>query len=191
MNLPIQSEVPLFGVVSRLYKQKGLDLLLEILSALLNETKAQFVILGSGSKTEENAFLNIAKEFPDRLAAFIGFDDALARRIFAGTDFFIMPSRFEPCGLAQQYAMRYGSVPICRKTGGLADTVQPVGKSQNSANGFLFERSEPEALLEVINKAIHLFHNRKLYSEVQKNASTSLALENALPKNTGKYTPGL
>ena len=170
MNLPIQSEVPLFGVVSRLYKQKGLDLLLEILSALLNETKAQFVILGSGSKTEENAFLNIAKEFPDRLAAFIGFDDALARRIFAGTDFFIMPSRFEPCGLAQQYAMRYGSVPICRKTGGLADTVQPVGKSQNSANGFLFERSEPEALLEVINKAIHLFHNRKLYAEVQKNA---------------------
>ena len=170
MNLPIQSEVPLFGVVSRLYRQKRSGFTVGKPSLSATKPKLNSSFWEVDRKPKKPLFLNIAKEFPDRLAAFIGFDDALARRIFAGTDFFLMPSRFEPCGLAQQYAMRYGSVPIGRKTGGLADTVQPVGKSQNSANGFLFERSEPEALLEVINKAIHLFHNRKLYSEVQKNA---------------------
>ena len=170
MNLPQGNDAPLFGVVSRLYRQKGLDLLLENLPFLLNQSNAQFVILGSGSKTEEAAFLKIGNEFPNRLAAYIGFDDGLARRIFAGTDFFLMPSRFEPCGLAQQYAMRYGSIPIGRKTGGLADTIQPIEESQKTGNGFLFDKAEPEPLLKVINKAIELFEDRPCYDQIQKNA---------------------
>ena len=101
---------PLLGVVSRLYEQKGLDLLLSALPEILKSTDATFIILGSGAENQENGFLDMAKTNPEKIAVKIGFDDALARRIFAGSDFFLMPSRFEPCGLAQQYAMRYGSV---------------------------------------------------------------------------------
>src|SRR6056300_1227705 len=104
---------------------------------LMAETHASFAILGSGSSEEEQAFRDLSASFPHRIGSFIGFDDGLARRIFAGSDFFIMPSRFEPCGLAQQYAMRYGSLPIARKTGGLADTIVPISKGEKSPSGFL------------------------------------------------------
>ena len=127
----------------------------------------------SGAKEEENAFLELSRKFPKRIGVFIGFDDGLARRIFAGTDFFLMPSRFEPCGLAQQYAMRYGSLPIARKTGGLADTVKHFSRSLRSANGFLFNRANEEDLKKVINRAIKLFGNQSQYAKIQANALTT------------------
>jgi starch synthase len=173
MGLKSKVDGPLFGVVSRLYRQKGLDLLIECLPSLLSESKANFVILGSGAKEEENAFRELAKKFPDRIGTFIGFDDGLARRIFAGSDFFIMPSRFEPCGLAQLYAMRYGSLPIARKTGGLADTINHFSRSTSKANGFLFEKAKHESLKAVINRAIKLFENTLQFSKVRKNALKS------------------
>ena len=173
MKMPSSSTAPLFGVVSRLYSQKGLDLLIQALPSLMSGSNAKFVILGSGAKEEENAFLELSRKFPKRIGVFIGFDDGLARRIFAGTDFFLMPSRFEPCGLAQQYAMRYGSLPIARKTGGLADTVKHFSRSLRSANGFLFNRANEEDLKKVINRAIKLFGNQSQYAKIQANALTT------------------
>ena len=99
------------------------------------ESHANFAILGSGDPNEEYAIRQLSTSFPKRIGCFISFDDGLARRIFAGSDFFLMPSRFEPCGLAQQYAMRYGSLPIARKTGGLADTITPVSSGGKHCNG--------------------------------------------------------
>ena len=170
MRLPATPDAPLFGVVSRLYQQKGLDLLIECLPSLMSESKANFVILGSGAKEEENAFRELAGKFSDRIGVFIGFDDGLARRIFAGSDFFLMPSRFEPCGLAQLYAMRYGSLPIARKTGGLADTIDHFSRATGTANGFLFEKPKPKSLKMVIHRAIKLFGNPVQFSKIRMNA---------------------
>ena len=188
MKLPSGSTAPLFGVVSRLYRQKGLDLLIQALPSLMSDSDANFVILGSGAKEEENAFLALARKFPKRIGVFIGFDDGLARRIFAGTDFFLMPSRFEPCGLAQQYAMRYGSLPIARRTGGLADTVEHFSRSLQSANGFLFDRANAQDLKKVINRAIKLFDNQPQFAKIQLNAlSTRCSWEFAAKQYSDVY----
>lgn len=161
---------PLFGVVSRLCGQKGLDLLTEILPQLMAETHASFAIVGSGEAHEEQAIRELSASFPHRIGSFIGFDDGLARRIFAGSDFFIMPSRFEPCGLAQQYAMRYGSLPIARKTGGLADTIVPISKGEKSPSGFLFDHASGKELWSSIKQALEVFANNRKFSQMRKNA---------------------
>ena len=162
-------ESPLFGVVSRLFDQKGLDLLVEILPKLMEQTDATFAILGSGEHSEEQAIEKLSASFPHRIGAFIGFDDGLARRIFAGSDFFIMPSRFEPCGLAQQYAMRYGSLPIARKTGGLADTVRPIARGESSPNGFLFSQASGQELWNSIRDAIKVYSTPRKFAQLRKN----------------------
>ena len=100
----------------------------------------------------------------------LGFDDGLARRIFAGSDFFLMPSRFEPCGLAQQYAMRYGSLPIARKTGGLADTIRPIAHGELSPNGFLFSESTGKDLWKAIHEGLRVFANNRKFTQLRKNA---------------------
>ncbi len=169
LSLLENPNVPLFGVVSRLYEQKGLDLLLEILPSLLKHGNSQFVVLGSGDAGQEDGFAEIARLHPKRVAARIGFDDGLARRIFAGSDFFLMPSRFEPCGLAQQYAMRYGSIPIARKTGGLADTISSVDLRGQKANGFLFKNSKASELSEVIHKALALYEDGSRFAKIREN----------------------
>src|SRR6056300_866864 len=128
---------------------------------LMAETHASFAILGSGSSEEEQAFRDLSSSFPNRIGSFIGFDDGLARKIFAGSDFFIMPSRFEPCGLAQQYAMRYGALPIARKTGGLADTIQTQEGGALHPNGFLFTEPTPKALWLSIKEATGIYANSR------------------------------
>ena len=158
---------PLLGVVSRLYEQKGLDLLLSALPEILKSTDATFIILGSGAEDQENGFLDMAKTYPEKIAVKIGFDDVLARRIFAGSDFFLMPSRFEPCGLAQQYAMRYGSVPIARKTGGLADTIRPRTDESKDHTGYLFEKADKISLAHAIKQACDDWRSEEFYSEMQ------------------------
>jgi starch synthase len=169
-NLQPNIETPLFGVVSRLYEQKGLDLLIDILPQLMAETHASFVLLGSGDPNEELAIRELSKSFPQRIGSFIGFDDGLARRIFAGSDFFIMPSRFEPCGLAQQYAMRYGSLPICRRTGGLADTIKPFARGEKNSNGFLFNDPSAKSLWTATKEALEVFANKRKFTGMRKNA---------------------
>jgi len=163
-------DTPLFGVVSRLYEQKGLDLLIEILPQLMAETQSTFVILGSGAPHEEEAIRDLSLSYPNQIASYIGFDDTLARKIFAGSDFFIMPSRFEPCGLAQQYAMRYGALPIARKTGGLADTIQTQEGGALHPNGFLFTEPTPKALWLTIQEATGIYANSRKFTQMRKNA---------------------
>ena len=139
----------------------------------MKQSNSQLVILGSGDPSQEKAFEKFSQKYPTRISTSIGFNDGLARRIFGGSDFFLMPSRFEPCGLAQQYAMRYGSIPIARKTGGLSDTITTSSKDLNSVNGFLFQKVNQEDFQKVIHKALLLFNNYGDFSKVRKNAMKS------------------
>ncbi|MBU6367628.1 MAG: glycogen synthase [Gemmatimonadetes bacterium] len=144
---------PLLGVVSRLVSQKGLDLLLDALPWLLRDTAAQLVVLGSGEHGLESAFHHAAAAHPGRLALRTGFDAALAQRIYAGTDLFLMPSRFEPCGLGQLIALRYGSVPVVRATGGLQDTV----REGYEGNGFVFHPVDAGEFVGAIARALEAY----------------------------------
>ena len=148
--LPVSRERPVLGIVSRLVEQKGLDLLHAAVPWLLRETDAQLVVLGSGQAQLQDVFRRHAGTNPDRVAVRIGFDAALAQRIYAGSDAFLMPSRFEPCGLGQMIALRYGSVPIVRATGGLNDTV----REGYEGNGFRFHTYEPRDFTDAIARAL-------------------------------------
>jgi starch synthase len=179
---------PLLGVVSRLYQQKGLDLLLSALPEILKSTNASFIILGSGAEDQEKGFLKIAETYPKKVGVRIGFDDALARRIFAGSDFFVMPSRFEPCGLAQQYAMKYGAVPIARKTGGLADTIKPRTDRSKNHTGYLFDKADKISLTHTIKQACGDWHSKEFYSEMQtRTMQISCSWELAAQKYSQLY----
>jgi starch synthase len=170
LEMSCSQDSPLFGVVARLYDQKGVDLLINLLPRLMDESDASFAILGSGDPSEEQVLRSLSSSFPDRIGSFIGFDDHLARRIFAGSDFFVMPSRFEPCGLAQQYAMRYGSLPIARKTGGLADTIVPFSQGESKSNGFLFSNPTNQDLWSAIQQALKVYANKRKFTQMRKNA---------------------
>jgi starch synthase len=141
---------PLCGFVGRLVTQKGIDLLLPVLGRLARDG-FQFAILGTGEKRLEAAVAEAAAGMPERIAFSGEYNDNLAHRIYAGCDLFLMPSRFEPCGLSQMYALRYGSLPLVRRTGGLADTI--VDASDKDGNGFVFEEARPEALLAAMRRA--------------------------------------
>ncbi len=154
-GLARRPDLPVFGVVSRLFHQKGLDLLVSVVERMADSGRMQLVVLGSGEKWEEEAFRNAAGRHPDSVGVMIGFDERLAHLVIGASDFFLMPSRFEPCGLGQQYAMRYGTVPIVRRTGGLADTVIPLGRE--GATGFLFDEAQPHRLLDSIFEAVSLW----------------------------------
>ena len=150
MKLTDAPDTPLLGIVTRLVDQKGLALLHAAMPWLLRETDAQLVLLGSGEAKWQDAFRGYAAAHPDRVAAHIGFDAALAQRIYAGSDAFLMPSRFEPCGLGQMIALRYGSVPIVRATGGLNDTVSEGFEG----NGFRFHPYETAHFTDAIGRAL-------------------------------------
>ncbi|HUZ06137.1 MAG TPA: glycogen/starch synthase, partial [Candidatus Paceibacterota bacterium] len=134
LGLPQQEKVPLFGTISRLAEQKGVDIQLGALAEMLS-ADIQFVLLGSGSPAFERGYLELAKHFPDRVAVRVGYDEGLSHRIEAGCDFFLMPSLFEPCGLNQMYSLRYGTIPIVRATGGLDDSVIDFTQDATKANG--------------------------------------------------------
>jgi len=155
MGLPVQ-DVPLLGLISRLVDQKGLDIMLEIVGELM-QTEMQLVVLGSGDPHYEKLFADLREEFPHKVGVFIGFNAILAQRIYAGADLFLMPSRFEPCGLGQLISMRYGTVPVVRSTGGLADTVHDFNPATGSGNGFVFESYTGQALLGAIRRALKLY----------------------------------
>lgn len=167
MGLEVINDSPLFGVVSRLSGQKGLDLLLACADELV-ALPAQLVVLGSGDAALETAFRDLARRHPGRVAVRIGFDESLAHLIEAGIDAFIMPSRFEPCGLNQMYSLRYGTPPIVRATGGLADTVIDASDKEQG-NGFVFTRAEPAELLATLRRAADLWTRPRLWRQLQKN----------------------
>ena len=156
-GLGVSPERPLLGIVTRLVEQKGLDVLDAAMPWLINQTDAQLVLLGSGQKQLETAFRRHGATSPARVGVRIGFDAALAQRIYAGSDAFLMPSRFEPCGLGQMIALRYGSVPIVRATGGLADTV----REGYDGNGFVFHPHEARHFADALRRALNSFRDRE------------------------------
>ena len=160
LGLPVKPDVPLLGMVSRLVGQKGIDLIAGAAHRIL-ELDVQIALLGSGEPWAHAFFEDLARELPDRFACRIGHDEALAHRIIAGADFFLMPSRFEPCGLTQMYAMRYGTLPIVRATGGLDDTVEDIDEATLAGTGFKFRDATAEALLGAVGRAAHMFRNNR------------------------------
>ena len=169
LGLPADESVPLFGTISRLAEQKGVDIQLGALAEMLN-TKMQFVLLGSGSPEFERGYRDLARHFPAKIAVRFGYDESLAHRIEAGCDFFLMPSRFEPCGLNQMYSLRYGTIPIVRATGGLDDSVIDWTQNPKTATGIKFSEYTSRAFAKAIRKALVLYGQPKLLAVCRRNA---------------------
>ena len=161
-GLAIEPRSPVIGIVSRLVEQKGFDLVAQIIERIV-DAGAQMVVLGTGDPAIEAAFRTAAAARPDRVAVHFGFDAYQASRIYAGSDMFLMPSRFEPCGLGQMIAMRYGTIPIVRKTGGLADTVHDDDPPAELGTGFVFESYDPEACFTAIARALDAYRNPAIW----------------------------
>lgn len=169
MGLPVRPEVPMLAAIGRLAEQKGFDLIADVLARMAQQQDAQWVLLGSGDKKYQDALAGIAREYPERVALRLGFDNALAHRIEAGADMFLMPSRYEPCGLNQMYSLKYGTVPIVRETGGLADTITNLSEStlsDGSANGFSFADDSPYALSMAIDRALRAYGQPEVWRQL-------------------------
>ena len=168
VGLPVAADIPVFAIISRLVEQKGVDLLLDSLPELLRH-KVQLIMLGNGDHDLESAFSALAAQHPTQVAAQIGFNEELAHFIESGADLFVMPSRFEPCGLNQIYSLRYGTVPIVRRTGGLADTVvdaTPETLKNRTATGIVFDEATPSALLTALERALALYKEPTLWQQM-------------------------
>ncbi len=160
---------PLFGFVGRLVEQKGLDWILAVLRPLL-ESGCQFAMLGAGQAHYQDRLQELAREWPQQLSLTLGYNEGLAHRITAGSDLYLMPSRFEPCGLNQMYSLRYGTVPVVHGVGGLNDTVfDPEDDSAANANGFVFREPTPDALFKTIRRALEVLAKRKAWRQLQEN----------------------
>jgi starch synthase len=162
---PIKN-LPLIGIVSRISDQKGFDLINEALDSLL-KLNAQFILLGSGDSYYEEIFRRVSNESIN-FRAYIGYDENLAHLIYAGSDFFLMPSKFEPCGLSQLISLKYGSIPIVRETGGLKDTIVPYNKYENTGYGFSFANIDSNELVEAVKRGLELYKNQKHFVNVQR-----------------------
>ena len=159
-GLRYNPKTPVYGIVSRLYEQKGLDLLRTVVPQIMDKLDAQIVVLGAGESDLEYAFSDFHGRYSGRFATWIGFDDTRAHLVYGGGDFFLMPSRFEPCGLGQMYAMAYGTLPVVRATGGLVDTVRDYNEKDGSGTGFIFNDPLPDALYWAIDRSCKVWHER-------------------------------
>jgi starch synthase len=168
VGLPPDPHVPLFGTVTRLAEQKGVDLQLAALEEML-AANMQFVLLGSGWRDYERGYRKLAERYPARCAVKIGFDTCLSHRIEAGCDFYLMPSHFEPCGLNQMYSLRYGTVPIVRVTGGLDDSVIDISEDDLQADGIKFMDYSVRALAKAVRKALVLYDDKPLLDHFRRN----------------------
>jgi starch synthase len=169
VGLSSTTEAPLIGIVSRFVTQKGIDLLPRALPRLL-DTGARWVILGTGDAAIEEQLRALAARHAEQIAVRVGFDEGLAHRIQGGSDYLLMPSRFEPCGLNQMYSLRYGTLPVVRRTGGLADTVIDAAGKPGEANGFVFTEPTPEALVAKVEEALAVYSRRTRWKALQRNA---------------------
>ncbi len=165
-----QRDVPMIGMITRLADQKGLDILTQVLGEMMRED-IQFVLLGTGENRYEYIFKSMAQQYGGKMSANIMFDDTLAQKIYASSDLFMMPSFFEPCGLGQMFSLRYGTVPIVRKTGGLADTITHYNTETKQGNGFVFESYDGNGLLWAFREALKVYHmGEEEWGNVVRNA---------------------
>lgn len=174
-QLPVGDDAlarPVVGMVSRLVAQKGLDLIARA-AAELTQLDATWIFVGTGDARYEQLLRDLAARYPSRVAAFIGFDEALAHLVEAGSDLFLMPSVFEPCGLNQMYSLRYGTVPVVTAVGGLDDTVQPYAARARHANGFKFRDQSPETLVRVLKQALRLYHDKAAWIPLMERGMTA------------------
>ena len=169
-NLPESSRALLCGVVSRLAWQKGMDLLSQILPKILSENEIQFVLLGTGEKKLENKFKSLKSQFPHQVGVKIGFGQELAHQIEAGCDVFLMPSRYEPCGLNDKYSLKFGTIPIVHATGGLEDSIIDYNHDPERGTGFKFTEFNPDAFIHAIQTALKLFQSESDWNKLMRNA---------------------
>lgn len=183
LGLEVDKKIPMIALVSRLTHQKGCDLIIKILDELINEN-VQVVILGTGDYIYEESFKSFEKKYKSKFSANIKFSNELAHKIYAASDMFLMPSLFEPCGLGQLIALRYGSIPIVRETGGLKDTVIPYNEFDETGNGFGFKNYSHKELLNIIKYALYIFNNKDKWNKIIKNAMES---DNSWEKSAKEY----
>ena len=172
LGLSVKSDVPILGIVSRLVSQKGWDLLQCVLKEVL-ELDLQMIVLGGGDSSYEDMFKYAAYKNPDKAYIYVGYDDTLAHRIYAASDIFLMPSSFEPCGLGQLFALRYGTIPIVRETGGLKDTVIPFNEFTNEGNGFSFTNYNAHDMLFTIKRALSFYSQTDIWDMIVSRAMNS------------------
>lgn len=184
LGLPVNRRIPVIGLVSRLVAAKGLELIVRIMDELLQTEDCQFVLLGTGDKQYEDWFRGLQWRFPQKVSANIRFSNQLAQRIYAGSDLFLMPSIYEPCGLGQLIALRYGTVPVVRATGGLKDTVQPFSKYTGEGNGYRFDNINAHDMLYTLKTALSDCKDMNIWKHVVKNAITS---DFSWKKSAGEY----
>ena len=173
LGLPVKRDTPIIAMVTRLVDAKGLDLLVRIMDELLATEDAQFVLLGTGDKRYEDWFQGLQWRFPDKVSANIRFSNQLAQRIYASADIFLMPSIYEPCGIGQLIALRYGTVPVVRATGGLRDTIQPYNKYTGEGNGYIFENINAHDMAYVIKQALGDYRDKSVWNHLVENAMNS------------------
>lgn len=181
-SLPVRDDVPVIGIVTRLVSHKGLDLIENVLDELLWTQDVQVIVLGSGEKEYEDFFLNMRNKYPDKLGVVIGFIPPLSRRIYSGCDMFLMPSKSEPCGLSQMIALRYGTVPIVRETGGLRDSISDCGDGKG--NGYTFKTYNAHDMLFTIKRALENYHDKEMWKALTVRALES---DNSWGKSANEY----
>lgn len=183
LGLTVNKDVPMIGLVSRLTHQKGCDLIINILEELLKED-IQVVVLGTGDYMYEESFKSFQGRHPNKISSNIKFSNELAHKIYAASDMFLMPSLFEPCGLGQLIALRYGSIPIVRETGGLKDTVTPYNEYDETGNGFGFKNYRFEELLNIIKYALKIYENKDKWNNIVRQA---MSADNSWEKSAKEY----
>jgi starch synthase len=192
VGLQESKRVPMIGMVSRLDEQKGFGILLDVVDSLLMKTSAQLVILGRGREHYQVKLMEVAGRYPQRVAVLITFDEAVAQLVYAGCDMFLMPSQFEPCGLGQLVAFRYGAVPIVRRTGGLVDTVQNLTDDLSEGTGFVFDEYSPGALLAAVVRATNAFEMKEPWQKlVQRIMTLDFSWQHSVEKYVSIYTKAL
>lgn len=183
MELPVEPEVPVFGIISRLVSQKGFDLIEQIAGDLMGH-RLKLVVLGTGEPRFEELMRRLRNSYPQKFALSVEFNDPLAHLIEAGSDCFLMPSRYEPCGLNQMYSLRYGTIPVVRKTGGLADTVTDFNPDTGKGNGFVFEEYSGHALLGAIERALSTYEHKRVWKKLVQEA---MSIDHSWARAAKKY----